>query len=64
MYIVASVDTFAIVSFVLFVSAFATDNTFAIVLFVLFVLFVSALDTNNTVDIVDTNIIQIALWTQ
>ena len=51
----ASVDTFAIVSFVLFVSAFATDNTFAIVLFVLFVLFVSALDTNNTVDIVDTN---------
>ena len=43
MYIVASVDTFAIVSNVLFVSAFAT---------------------NNTVDIVDTNIFQIALWTQ
>ena len=58
MYIVASVDTFAIVSFVLFVSALATDNTFAIVLFV------SALATNNTVDIVDTNIFQIALWTQ
>ena len=61
MYIVASVDTFAIVSFVLYVSALDTDNTFAIVLFVLFV---STLDTNNTVDIVDTNIIQIALWTQ
>ena len=64
MYIVASVDTFAIVSFVLFVSALDTNNTVDIVLFVLFVLFVSTLDTNNTVDIVDTNIFQIALWTQ